>query len=364
MNPPFKNINRLLPLLRTILVVTAASLSNSNAADRLPNVVIILTDDQGYADIGKLGAEGFTTPHLDQMANEGGLYRNFHVAQPVCSASRAGLLTGCYPNRIGIPAAIAPHRKVGISDQEVTLAQLLKNRGYATAMLGKWHLGDLPQFMPLKRGFDQFFGLPVSVDYWHHMADYDPNLPPKQVQTKQKYPPLPIYDGEKKFRDEMTPDDLTHLTTWYTERAVKFIHENSSKPFFLYVAHSMPHVPIAVSDKFKGKSQRGLYGDVIEEIDWSVGQILEAIKSNGIDNKTLVIFASDNGPALDWGNWGGIRQTVERRQNDHLGGRDSCPLRDALAWTHPCGNRFDEHADEHRPLANHCPTNRLPAATP
>jgi arylsulfatase A-like enzyme len=300
--------------------------AKANAANvAKPNIVIILTDDQGYADVGKFGAEGFTTPNLDRMADEGGIYRNFHVAQPVCSASRAGLLTGCYPNRIGIPTAIGPHQNVGISDKEVTLAQMLKGRGYATAMFGKWHLGDNPQFMPLKRGFDQFFGLPMSVDYWPDESKYNPKISASRDQRNHKFPPLPIYDGEKKFRNEMTPDDLTHLTTWYAERAVKFINENKAHPFFLYVAHSMPHAPIAVSDKFKGKSKLGLYGDVIEELDWSVGQILGAIKENGLDDNTWVIFTSDNGPSLDWGNWGGSAKPLREGKTTNWEGGTRVP---------------------------------------
>ena len=239
-----------------------------------PNVVIILTDDQGYADVGKFGAEGFTTPNLDRMADEGAIFRNFHVAQPVCSASRAALLTGCYPNRIGIHGALGPKSKIGLSSNEETLAELLKSRGYATAIFGKWHLGDSPQFMPLRHGFDEYLGLPMSCDYW-------PDLPPNSAVVKREYPNLPIYDGEKKFREEMSIDDLNHLTTWYTERAVKFIDKNKSHPFFLYVAHSMPHVPLGVSDKFRGKTKRGLYGDVIEEIDWSVGQFSPRSNATG-----------------------------------------------------------------------------------
>jgi arylsulfatase A len=270
-----------------------------------PNIVIILTDDQGYADVGKFGAVGFQTPHLDRMADEGAIFRNFHVAQPICSASRAALLTGCYPNRIGINGALGPYSKIGLSTNEMTLAQLLKQKGYATAMFGKWHLGDKPQFMPLRHGFDEFFGLPYSQDYWPDQPKLTTNMPPYLVARKHSYPPLHIYDGDKIFRQEMTIDDLNHLTTWYTERSVKFIDKNKDHPFFLYLAHDMPHVPLGVSDKFRGKSKRGLYGDVIEEIDWSVGQVLDAIKRNGLDKNTWVIFISDNGPWLAYGNWAG-----------------------------------------------------------
>jgi arylsulfatase A-like enzyme len=306
-----------------------ASAGVSSAADKLPNIVVILTDDQGYADVGKFGAEGFATPNLDRLADEGAVFRNFHVAQPICSASRAGLLTGCYPNRIGIHGALGPRAKVGISDDEMTLAQLVKRKGYATAMMGKWHLGDTPQFMPLRHGFDHYFGESLSVDMWPGEPELITNLPSATVQMKREYPNLPIWDDDKKFREEMSVDDLNHLTTWYTERAVKFISENRSHPFFLYVAHNMPHVPLGVSDKFRGKTARGLYGDVIEEIDWSVGQIMEALKTNGVEDNTWVIFTSDNGPWLCYGNHAGSAKPLrEGKMTNWEGGtREPCIMR-------------------------------------
>ena len=311
------------------VAVAAWTAAHAAAAEKLPNIVIIFTDDQGYADVGKFGAEGFKTPNLDRMADQGAVFRNFHVAQPVCSASRAALLTGCYPNRIGIHGALGPKTKVGISDQETTLAQLLKSRGYATAMFGKWHLGDSPQFMPLRHGFDEYFGLPMSCDYWPGHPDLITNMPATTAAIKREYPNLPIYDGEKKFREEMSIDDLNHLTTWYAERAVKFIDRNKSHPFFLYVAHSMPHVPLGVSDKFRGKTERGLYGDVIEEIDWSVGQILDALKRNGLDDDTLVIFTSDNGPWLCYGNHAGSAKPLREGKGSNWEGgtREPCVMR-------------------------------------
>jgi arylsulfatase len=294
-----------------------------------PNIVIIFTDDQGYADVGKFGAVGFTTPNLDRMADEGAVFRNFHVAQPVCSASRAALLTGCYPNRIGINGALTPRSRIGISDHEMTLAQLLKQQGYATAMLGKWHLGDAPRFLPLRHGFDEFFGLPYSADMWPGHPDLITNLPPALAARKRAWPPLTIWDGDRVFRQEMSIDDLNHLTTWYTERAVRFIEQNKAHPFFLYVAHNMPHVPLGVSDKFRGKSKRGLYGDVIEEIDWSVGQILAAIKRSGIDRNTWVIFTSDNGPWLCYGNHAGSAKPLREGKGTNWEGgtREPCVMR-------------------------------------
>jgi arylsulfatase A len=315
-----------IPLL--ILTIVTALTIRVQGGDR-PNIVIIFTDDQGYADVGKFGAEGFQTPNLDRMGSEGAIFRNFHVAQPVCSASRAALLTGCYPNRIGIHGALQPHSKVGLSDGETTLAQMLKQHGYATGMLGKWHLGDSPQFMPMRHGFDEFFGLPYSVDMWPGHPDLITNFTAKVAAFKREYPNLPIYERETIFRPEMQIDDLDHLTTWYTERAVKFIEKNKDHPFFLYVAHSMPHVPLGVSEKFRGKTARGLYGDVIEEIDWSVGQILDALKRNGLDDNTWVIFTSDNGPWLCYGNHAGSAKPLREGKGTNWEGgtREPCIMR-------------------------------------
>jgi arylsulfatase A-like enzyme/lysophospholipase L1-like esterase len=283
------------------------------ARERPPNFVVILTDDQGYADVGCFGAKGFQTPNLDRMAREGMRLTNFYAAQAVCSASRTGLLTGCYPNRIGILGALNPSSPHGISDRERTLAQVLKPRGYATAIYGKWHLGHHPQFLPTRHGFDDYFGLPYSNDMW-------PRHP------TAKFPPLPLIEGEKTVA---TNPDQTQLTTWYTERAVKFIEKNRDRPFFLYVAHNMPHVPLHVSDKFKGKSRRGLYGDVIMEIDWSVGKILAALKDNGVDDRTLVLFTSDNGPWLSYGEHAGSAGPLrEGKMTSWDGGqREPCIVR-------------------------------------
>src|SRR6266853_3070619 len=277
-----------------ILLLGLASAFAARAAT-LPNIVIIFTDDQGYADVGVFGAKGFQTPNLDRLASQGRIFRNFHVAQPVCSASRTALLTGCYPNRLGIHGALGPKDRHGIADSEMTLAQLVKQKGYATAIMGKWHLGHHPQFLPTRHGFDEYFGLPYSNDMW-------PNHPEAKPGT---FPSLPLFDNDRVAIPDVTHEDQAQLTTWYTERAVKFIEKNKDHPFFLYVAHNMPHVPLHVSDKFKGQSARGLYGDVIMEIDWSVGQILDSLESNGLDEKTLVVFTSDNGPWLLYGNHAG-----------------------------------------------------------
>lgn len=284
------------------LLGAAAELSHSVAA-ALPNFVIIFADDLGYADLGCYGAKDIQTPNLDRMAAEGLRFTSFYAAQAVCSASRAALLTGCYPNRIGILGALGPNSKTGIHAQELTIAEVLKPRGYATAIYGKWHLGDAPQFLPTRHGFDEYFGLPYSNDMWPFHPDYV-NLPP-DAQRNRGYPDLPLIENERVAITPMTAEHQAHLTTWYTERAVGFIERHKSRPFFLYVPHAMPHVPLYVSDQFKGKSKAGLYGDVIMEIDWSVGEILAALRRNGLDDRTLVIFTSDNGPWLLYGNHAG-----------------------------------------------------------
>jgi arylsulfatase A len=261
-----------------------------NAVTRPPNVVIIYCDDMGYADIAPFGGQT-PTPNLSRFAREGMRFTDFYVAQAVCSASRAALLTGCYPNRIGIQGALGPRAKVGINPNETTIAEILKSRGYTTAIYGKWHLGDAPQFLPTRHGFDEWFGIPYSNDMW-----------PFHPTASTNYPPLPLYENEKVV--EVMPDQR-QFTTQFTERAVKFIERNREKPFFLYVPHPMPHVPLYVSAKFNGASGRGLYADVIQEIDWSVGEILGALKRNGLDDNTLVVFTSDNGPWLLYGSHAG-----------------------------------------------------------
>ena len=275
------------------------------------NFVVIFTDDQGYADVGCFGAKGFETPNLDRMASEGMRFTDFHVAQAVCSASRAALMTGCYSNRVSISGALMPWSKNGLNSDEETIAEILKKKGYATAIFGKWHLGHHEPFLPLQHGFDEYLGLPYSNDMWP--VDFDGVQISEKVSKgeqatkpfKLKYPQLPLIDGNEKVAEIRTLGDQATLTTRYTERAVQFINKNKDNPFFLYVPHSMPHVPLGVSDKFKGKSEQGMYGDVIMEIDWSVGQILGALRENGLDQNTLVIFTSDNGPWMNFGNHAG-----------------------------------------------------------
>ena len=271
-------------------------------------MVLVFCDDLGYADVGCYGAKGYSTPNIDRLAAEGVRFTDFYVAQAVCSASRAALLTGRYPNRVGILGALGPAAKNGIRPEELTLAEVFKSRGYATAIYGKWHLGDHDPHLPTDNGFDDYFGLPYSNDMW-------PNHP-----TDKRYPPLPLFEGKKVVQ---TQPDQRMLTTWYTRRAVSFIDKNKERPFFLYVPHSMPHVPLFVSDQFAGKTRRGVFGDVISEIDWSVGQILDALKRHGLEDNTLVIFSSDNGPWLSYG--------------DHCG--SAGPLREGKGTTFEGGVR-------------------------
>ena len=290
---PQRNLPRLCGFLRVFASswLCVALIGTAAAADATrPNVVLIFCDDLGYADVGCYGAKGYSTPHIDRLATEGIRFTDFYVAQAVCSASRAALLTGRYPNRVGILGALGPGAKNGIRPEELTLGEVFKSRGYATAVYGKWHLGDHDPHLPADNGFDDYFGLPYSNDMW-------PNHP-----TNKSFPPLPLIDGKNVVQTQ--PDQRT-LTTAYTGRAVTFIEKNKDRPFFLYLAHSMPHVPLFVSDKFAGKTPRGLFGDVIAEIDWSVGQVLDSLERHGLEENTLVIFSSDNGPWLSYGEHAG-----------------------------------------------------------
>jgi arylsulfatase A len=274
-----------------------------------PNIVVIFADDMGYGDLGSFGAPNTRTPRLDAMAAEGQKWTNFYV-QPVCSPSRAALLTGRLPVRSGMyatPRTIAPgvfrdNAADGLPPSEVTVAELLKGAGYATGMIGKWHLGQLPRFLPMRQGFDSWFGLPYS----HDMRMTVPR--DKGFATAAYYDPKPEYwDVPLMRNDEVIEQPVDHrtLTKRYTEEAVRFIGEHADEPFFLYVAHNLPHIPLARSEEFVGHSAAGFYGDVVEEIDWSVGQVLDALRAAGVDRRTLVLFTSDNGPWLPYGDHAG-----------------------------------------------------------
>ena len=274
-----------------------------------PNIVIILADDMGYGDLGSFGSPSIRTPRLDGMAAQGQKWTNFYV-QPVCSPSRAALLTGRLPIRSGMygtagriaPKVFLDNAAQGLPPQEVTLAEVLKPRGYATAIIGKWHLGHLPQFLPMVQGFDYWFGLPFS----HDMRMTVPRE--RGLKSAAYYDPKPEYWDVPLMRNGDVierPVDHRTLTKRYTEEAIRFIDKNRTRPFFLYLAHSMPHIPLARSASFEGHSEGGIYGDVIEELDSSTGRILDALKAAGLDRNTLVVFTSDNGPWLPFGAHGG-----------------------------------------------------------
>ncbi|MDR1162004.1 MAG: sulfatase [Tannerellaceae bacterium] len=265
-------------------------------AQQHTNFIIIFMDDMGYGDLGCTGAIGYETPNIDKMATGGMRFTRFYSAQAVSGASRAGLLTGCYPNRISMHGAPSHLSETGIHDEEETIAEVLKKKGYATAAYGKWHLGHHKQFLPTHHGFDEYYGIPYSNDMW-------PNHP------TAKFPSLPLIEGDETIGSD---PDQAKFTTDFTNRALHFIDQHKENPFFIYLAHPMPHVPLFVSDAFKGKSKQGLYGDVIMEIDWSVGQILAKLEKEGLATNTLVVVTSDNGPWLNYGNHagttGGLRE--------------------------------------------------------
>ena len=288
--------------MRSFLAIFILALNAYIEAQSNPNIVIIFTDDQGYADVGCFGAEGYETPNLDKMASEGMRFTDFYVAQAVCGASRAALLTGCYPNRISMLGAPGPKSKHGINPDEILIPEMLKNKGYSTGMFGKWHLGHHKKSLPIHHGFDEYYGLPYSNDMWPHHPGVR-HLPMKE--RLKKWPHLPLIEGDQIIDDEVTPEEQKSLTTDYTIKAVNFIKKNKDNPFFLYLAHSMPHVPLFVKDKNKGITKKGLYADIMWEIDWSVGEIIKSLKDNGIDENTLVIFTTDNGPWLSYGNHAG-----------------------------------------------------------
>lgn len=256
--------------------------SQSTEIREKPNIVILFADDLGYGDLGVFGHPTIHTPNLDQMAREGMKLTQFYATAPICSPSRGALLTGRYPVRTGIHTGVYfPDDSLGIPHEEITIAEALKEQGYATAAYGKWHLGHREPYLPPNHGFDEYFGVPYSNDMWS--------------QRGKTFPPLPLIEGTETIEEE--PDQGT-LTPRYTEKAVQFINNNKDNPFFLYVPYTFPHVPLFASERFLGKSTRGLYGDVVEEIDWSVGEILNAIRNNELAENTLVFFTSDNGPWL------------------------------------------------------------------
>ena len=256
--------------LKTAGGASLAGALADGAASRPPNVVMIYCDDLGYGDLGCYGSR-IPTPNIDRIGTEGIRFTHFYSGNPVCSPSRAALLTGRYPPRVGVPRVLNPMDTTGLPDSEVTIAQMLKARNYATMCVGKWHLGHLPPYLPMRRGFDEYFGIPYSNDM----------------------SPRPLMHNTETLEE---PAKLDTLTPRYTEQALRFIERSKGSPFFLYLAHTYPHIPLGASERFRGKSPMGLYGDVLQELDWSTGEIMSSLKSHGLDSNTLVMFSSDNGP--------------------------------------------------------------------
>jgi len=272
-----------------ILLLVALLLAPLAAAEK-PNIVIIFIDDMGYGDIGPFGATKQKTPQLDRMAREGMKLTSFYAA-PVCSVSRAQMMTGCYGVRVSVPGVYSPGSKNGLNPAEFTIAERLKERGYATMCIGKWHLGDAPEFLPMKQGFDHYFGIPYSND-----------MQRKSTQTGERVVPLVRDD---KVLELLTDDAQNRIVERYTEEAVKFIRDNRSRSFFLYLPHTAVHCPIHPGAAFAGKSANGRFGDWVEEVDWSVGRVLDTLRELKLDKNTFVVFTSDNGPWLVKGADGG-----------------------------------------------------------
>ena len=263
----------------------------SNFEKGSPNIIFVLTDDLGFNDLSSYGSTIIHTPNLDKLASEGALLNSYYSPQAVCSASRASILTGSYPNRIGFSGALGPNSKKGINPNELLISEMLKDKGYKTAVYGKWHLGDNKKFLPTRHGFDDFYGILYSNDMWPFHAEYP-----------DSYPDLMLYDKETPIK---VLEDQSNLTKDLTTKSVEFIEKNKNNPFFLYLAHPQPHVPLFASSDFKGKSENGLYTDVIQEIDHSVGAIMKALKENDLEDNTIVVFTSDNGPWLSYGEHAG-----------------------------------------------------------
>jgi len=298
-----RSAKQILPLLLTFLALVASQGARGQSKKADINFVIIFTDDQGYGDLGCYGHPTIKTPNIDRMAGEGQRWTTFYTAANVCTPSRAGLLTGRLPIRSGMCSnsrrVLFPDSDGGLPATENTIAKLLKSAGYKTSAIGKWHLGHLPPYLPTSHGFDSYFGIPYSND-----MDRVGDLPAREaiMNAKKEYFNVPLMRNEEIVE---RPADQNTIVKRYTAEAIKFISENKKSPFFLYLAHSLPHVPLFASPEFRGKSARGLYGDVVEEIDWSVGQILQTLKKEKLDKKTIVIFTSDNGPWVLFDEHGG-----------------------------------------------------------
>ncbi|MDX1980236.1 MAG: sulfatase [Bryobacteraceae bacterium] len=322
----------------------AAVSMGRGVAEQPPNIILILADDQGYGDLGCYGSPHIRTPNIDRMAREGARFTDFY-AQPMCGPSRAAILTGCYPVRNSLMFNHIPRARTGIHPNEVTMAELLKHRGYSTMIVGKWHLGDAPPFRPMRHGFDEWFGLPYSNDMWpYHPKVRTPEPEHPRLTAARKRAEMTGYDGQGQtypanwFPDlplmsndevvELNPDQ-SRLTERYCDAALGFIRRNRAKPFFLYLAHSMPHAPLFAGKQFEGRSLRGRYGDAVEEIDASTGRIVSLLKELGLSGRTLVIYTSDNGPWAPYGIDAGSAGPLRGAKGSTLEGGMRVPM---VAW--------------------------------
>ena len=306
-------------MLRSIFLLSLTALAwgcTRTTIPKQPNIVILLADDLGYSDLALYADTGLTAPNLERMARGGMQFTDFYMAAASCSPSRAALLTGKYPQRVGIPGVLMPQSQNGLPPEAVTIAEMLRNEGYATACFGKWHLGHLEPNLPHHHGFDEYFGIPYS-------NDMTPDSTMNPNPYARRHPPLPLVDGATTVETE---PDQRFLTQRYTERAVSFIERNANRPFFLFVPYAAPHMPLFVTEAFEGASGRGLYSDVLLEIDWSVGQILDALARQGIDGSTLVIFTSDNGPWLVKGAGSGAALPLREGKGTTFEGGHRVPL--------------------------------------
>lgn len=286
-----------------------------------PNFIIFLTDDQGFADLG-LKRTDLQTPNMNKLAQQGRMFSNFYVTASVCAPSRASLMTGCYPLRVGVPWNINADMEIGLPTEEKTIAEVLKTRGYQSGCFGKWHLGHVPKHLPTGQGFDEYFGIPYS----HDMKPESAQVYPQWAEIIEKYPPLPLIHNQKVVEENPDPSTLTHR---FTQKALSFIEKNKNRPFFLYMAHAMPHVPLACSAEFRGKSGHGLYADVMLELDDSLGQIIEKLRELDIDRDTCVVLLSDNGPWLAMGDHAGSAMPLREGKGSSFEGGHRVPC---VAW--------------------------------